>query len=199
MAASVVPQKSCLRHAYREAVVEDALEVLGIVVLLRSCLISEERRRRHLHRVADDDRILASRDRTYRLACRKLRSLVENDKIKQRFRRRCDELRRRYRAHENAWRKLQYDVLCVAEQRSDGDASAAALYRTLQFAERRRGIRFDIEVRYPLCDAQDDLFLGYVTELVTYILKFAYALVEYLAAELFQCIVAVDDAADHEL
>ena len=82
MTASVVPCKEHLRHADRKAVIENALKIFSLIIVFITYLFSEERRRRHLLGIAYDYGFTASCDNTYRLTCRQLARLIENNDIK---------------------------------------------------------------------------------------------------------------------
>ena len=70
MTAAVMPEKIRLGHIQSKAVVKDAFEILGIKLLLFfiGCTDREERGRRHLLRITDDDGIPAPCKSTYSLA-----------------------------------------------------------------------------------------------------------------------------------
>jgi hypothetical protein len=82
MPAAVMPRQPFVRDVSAEALVEDALQVFqvrGVVVAIAAPV--EERGRRQLFRIADDNHLLAARDRADRIPDRYLRGLIKNHNI----------------------------------------------------------------------------------------------------------------------
>ena len=130
-----MPEQVRLGHAHGKAVIQDALEILGLGILFIGHLLLEERRRRHLLGIANDDRFLTSGNDTYSLTRRQLARLIENDQIEHRLARRRDELRHGHRAHENTRSYVKDELLNAGKKRSDRDIAALALDGLLQSAE----------------------------------------------------------------
>ena len=98
--AAVMPAQVRGVESRRQALVEDALEVLAPVLVLPRLALLEKVRRRHLLRIAHDDALLRPRDDTDRIPDRNLRRLVEDDKVEARL---CGQvLRDGKRAHQEA-------------------------------------------------------------------------------------------------
>ena len=114
VAAAVMPAQVRGAEARREAFVEDALEILRLVLVVSSLALLEEISRRHLLRIADDHALLRARNDADRVPHGDLRRLVENDEIECRFSR--EILRDRQGAHEEARLDAPDDSARLREQ-----------------------------------------------------------------------------------
>ena len=130
-----MPEQVRLGHAHGKAVIQDALEILGLGIFFVGHLLLEERRRRHLLGIANDDRFLTSGNDTDSLTRRQLARLIENDQIEHRVARRRDKLRHGHRTHENTRSDVKDEPLNAGKKRSYRDIATLALDGFLQSAE----------------------------------------------------------------
>ena len=112
MAAAVVPVEPGGIHSGGEALVQDALLVgrhlLFLVLFAVALALLEEARRRHLAGIAHDYRLLAARQRAYRVPDGDLRGFVEHHQVERRRLQR-QILRDGKRAHQEAWLERRED------------------------------------------------------------------------------------------
>src|SRR5690606_8806660 len=100
----VMPGKAVLRHSRRDALIEDALEILLGVIFPWGASSIKEAGRGHLARIASDYHLFAPCDRSHGVPWGNLRSLVEYDQIKE-FLVRREVLSDGQRTHQHARRE----------------------------------------------------------------------------------------------
>ena len=127
MVGAVVPQEVVFGHTEGEAVVEDAFEVLGFVVLVVAVIRAEECGRRQLFGVADDDDILAAHDAAHSLAGGHLGRLVEDDEVEL-VHVDIEELRNGCRRHQHARTARLEDIGYLREESAQRRALHVGLF-----------------------------------------------------------------------
>ena len=154
---AVMPQQMLRRHGEGKAVIENAFQILLVVIFLVGMLRREEGGRRELLGVTDNDHIVTAGNGADGFTGRKLRCLVENDQVK--FREgRINVLRHRDRAHEHARADAPQQSRDRIEELADGEHPAAALDGTLENAD-LRGTAHALRCRRDACRQAGDKLL----------------------------------------
>ncbi len=156
VAAPIVPIERG-RHELRARLAQEAVEVhdlLGLLVVV--VLAHEERGRRQLFRIADDDRLVCAKERGYRVLRHDLRRLVEDDEVEGRLFR-VDVLTDGKWAHHETWLQREDECGDAPDQLADRFQMRLLLRFALEdrYLARRAGLVID--GRFLVLDRIDDL------------------------------------------
>ena len=190
VAAAVMPEKVCLRHIERKAVVQNTFEILGFKILLLGSADGEERCRGHLLRVTDDNGVFAPCQSTDSLAGLHLGGFVEYNEI-ERFAVRIKILRRRNRAHKHAGAQSGNNALQLLEKLAYAHSASAVSDKLHYCAELRILCSLALEAWYFGRKTAEDLLLCKLHNLSVQLFKLFDLLFKLSARKVIQGIVAV--------
>ncbi len=165
MPAAIMPEQVRVGNRHRQAVVQNAFQILDLDVLFILSMRGKEIRWWHLARVTNDHSMLAAGQDADRFTGRHLRSLVKNDQVEWLVIR-IKILRSRNRAHQQAGAEPGQQAGDLVKQGPDADAAATAADSPLQDTQLGALGGFKAKVRHPGCQPGEDLLPGQAGKLL---------------------------------